>query len=201
MDSLCLSDPDDRDAVRAWLAAANPAVVRRSEIDTGCDIPLGIPLPTRLHRRRIALRARPDAVLCTGAMPLLSEAAAAAPLAWRPALHRAAAALGTCGAKVNVFGSLGWQMLTGEAYLRPGSDVDLLVSPGGGFDLPAVLEALGEFAGAAEPGFDGELVLAGDRAVSWRELLTPAPQFLVRSSSGVFLEDRARFLGQLRDAA
>lgn len=200
--SLALSEPRDSDLVRDWLAAGHPAVVRRSEFDTGHDVPLGIPLPTRLQRRRIALRAQPRAIRRTGTMPLLSEAADAAPISWRPALHRTAAMLGTCGAVTGVFGSLGWQLLTGEAYLRPGSDIDLLICPGARFDLAATLEALPVLASIAEPRFDGELVLEGDRAVSWRELLMSAEKLLVRSSCGVFLENRAHFLGRLlRDAA
>jgi len=197
LDALSLSDPNDRDAVRDWLSAGRPAVVRRSEVDTGHDVPLGIPLPERLGRRRVALRARPDAIRRTGAMPLLSEAADAAPLGWRPIVHRVATALGACGAAVHVFGSLGWQALTGEAYLRPGSDIDILIEPASGFDAGAVLGVLHELARMTEPRLDGELVLDGDRAVSWRELLTEAEKLLVRSSAGVSLEDRENFLGRL----
>jgi phosphoribosyl-dephospho-CoA transferase len=197
LDALSLSDHADRDAVRDWLAAGHPAVVRRSEVDTGHDVPLGIPLPTRLGRRRVALRARPNAILRTGAMPLLSETADAAPLGWRPFVHRVATALGACGAAVHVFGSLGWQALTGEAYLRLSSDIDILIQPAPGFDAGTVLGMLHELAGMTEPRLDGELVLDSDRAVSWRELLTDAEKLLVRSSAGVSLEDRESFLGRL----
>ncbi|MCK0207756.1 malonate decarboxylase holo-[acyl-carrier-protein] synthase [Starkeya koreensis] len=181
----------DRALAAAWACAGRPFVVRREEAASAPDtLPLGLPLPSRLDRRRIALAARRDEVRRSGHMPLLTEACEAAFSGWRRPLRRLAAQLTESGASVRVYGSLGWQYLTGEAYLHPASDIDLLIEPGEEADTERLLALLSEARAGDCPRLDGEIALASDRMVAWRELFTATPEVLVRGLDGVALVPR-----------
>lgn len=185
------ADPRDGDRVRAWLAAGRPAIVRRPMPgDRHGMIPLGIPLPLAEGRRRVALAVRPDAIRRTEEPPRLSDALAAAPASWREPLALLAAELPAA----RVYGSLAWEWLTGEAYLRPGSDLDLLVPVDGREAFDRALAALAPRAGWTAPRIDGELALPGGEAVAWRELLSDAPLLLVKGSTEAALRPRADLL-------
>ena len=132
----------------------------------------------------------------------------------RPAAMRLDQALAAAGASARVYGSFGWQHLTGLGYLHPGSDLDLLVrvrdAAGADVALAALQEAAAAFAPHAEPPggsrladaaggeiplaprLDGELAFDDGRAVAWREWATwrdgRARQVLVKTSSGAYLE-------------
>lgn len=193
---------EDFGLIVAWAAAGRPFVVRRDEgrgpLASAADRPalaLGLPLPTHLGRRRLAFAAPRAAVLRRGPMPLLAEAAAEAPESWRAPIDALDAALAACGATTRCYGSLAWQHLTGEAYLRPRSDLDLLIAPGA--DLARALACLGAVADTNAPRFDGEILLAADRAVAWRELASDAREVLVRGLDTLALmpRDEALALG------
>jgi phosphoribosyl-dephospho-CoA transferase len=86
-------------------------------------------------------------------------------------------------AQVRVYGSYGWQFLTGMPYVRAGSDLDLSVHAP---DLHAALQALDWLAqtvalgevgsGGRAPSarlplrVDGEIVFPQGQALAWREL-------------------------------
>ena len=76
--------------------------------------------------------------------------------------------LRAAGATGFVFGSHGWQCITGLPYLRPGSDIDLWVPVDGaeqGDRLASLLQAMPQ----EGPRVDAELVFPGGWAVAWRE--------------------------------
>lgn len=181
----------DRELAAAWARAGRPFVVRREEAAPAAgSLALGLPLPSRLDRRRIALAAPREGVRRTGRMPLLAHACAAAFSGWRPPLRRLAAQMAECGAGLRVYGSLGWQYMTGEAYLHPASDIDLLIEPGATADTERLLALLSEIRAGDCPRLDGEIVLAPDRMLTWRELFTATPDVLVRGLDGVCLLPR-----------
>ncbi|MCS0497241.1 malonate decarboxylase holo-[acyl-carrier-protein] synthase [Ancylobacter sp. MQZ15Z-1] len=192
----------DRALAAAWIRAGRPLVVRRDEqspAPAGSGwLALGLPLPTRFDRRRIGLRVPEAMIVRRGRMPLLAEAGPSAFSGWRALLRDLARDLASCGATVRVYGSLGWQYLTGEGYLHPASDIDLLIEPGARLDLHRLLAVLGEAAWADRPRLDGEIRLAPDRAVAWRELLSNAPEVLVRELDGLSLVPRAAALRELQ---
>jgi phosphoribosyl-dephospho-CoA transferase len=67
-----------------------------------------------------------------------------------------------------VYGSFGWQQLTGLDYLREGSDIDLLLQVASPEQADAAVAAL-HASGIESPRLDGELVFPDGSAVAWRE--------------------------------
>ena len=101
-------------------------------------------------------------------------------------------ALETLGAEIRVYGSHGWQQLTGLAYLRDGSDIDLLVA----IDSPRQADAAVALLNCmplSAPRLDGELVFGHGRAVAWREWAKwragGTTQLLVKHLHGAMLEN------------
>lgn len=185
------ADPRHRALVLEWLAIGRPAIVRRPfPGEPAGRIPLGIPLPLAEGRRRVALSVPPHALRRTEPPPLLSEVLGAAPDRWCRSLAELVDAL----PNARVYGSLAWEWLTGEAYLRPGSDLDLLVPVEGRETLDRALAVLRERADWTDPRLDGEFELPGGDAVAWRELLTDAPLLLVKGTGEAALRPRAELL-------
>jgi phosphoribosyl-dephospho-CoA transferase len=69
-----------------------------------------------------------------------------------------------------VYGSHGWQTLSGLAHVGPASDIDLLLRVDGAGQADTVASVL-ERAASDGPRLDGELVFNGSAAVAWREWL------------------------------
>ncbi len=181
--------------VRSWLQSRRPLVVRRRLAgEPEDDLALGLPLPNRLGRHRLALRAPPDALLCLEPPPSLEQAAAVLPEQPRRIVREVAGHIEACGARALVYGSVAWQWLTGEAYLRPGSDVDVLIVPGSRWEPDRCHAVLREMAAVREPHLDGELALGEGGFVAWRELLGDADDVLVKTATGVSLRQRAALL-------
>lgn len=188
------ADAEETALVAAWLRAGHPAIIRRSEIELKDRVALGIALPTRLGRRRIALQVPEGAIIKQAMPPHLADALICAPAAWRDGLQVIASDLARRGADVHVYGSLGWQYLTGEIYLRPQSDIDLLIVPHANCDTEGLLAALERYARYETPRPDGEIIIGCDRAVAWRELLMPSDGILVRGRVRLAVEPRADVL-------
>ena len=153
-----------------WAAQGLPLVVGRQP--SGSDprsIDVGLPAPLRWGRQRLRLRVRPDEIAGVDRFPALDRVAELPlPRDVRSAVHALGTALAACRTTARVYGGYGWQLLTGLDYLRPQSDLDLLLEA----DSPAAADALAaelaRFAFEA-PRLDGEIVFADGRAVAWRE--------------------------------
>jgi phosphoribosyl-dephospho-CoA transferase len=195
-------DPARAAAVERWFGLGRPAVARRR--DPGMaegEVALGIVLPAAQGRARIALAAPRDAVARVAPPLGLSEALRSAPPSWLAPLGALEDEARGAGLLLRVYGSLAWQHLSGEAYLRDRSDVDLL-APGVSTGARArALALLGRWAGHECPRLDGELDLGAGRAVAWRELLALPARVLVKSGASVSLEPLAEALGAQGGAA
>src|SRR3954468_5937914 len=180
---------EDRGEVESWRRRGLPLVgARRQPSDGGDDLRLGLALP---DKRRIGVHVAASAAVAHAGPPALAAALASAPAAWRPLLGAVARAADALGVPCRVFGSLAWQHLSGLAYVRPGSDVDLLFAPRRWptvEDLLAALERLGDPGG---PRLDGEILLPDGGAVAWRELASSPSKLLVKGPMDVTLRDRA----------
>lgn len=186
------SDDADRAEIEAWCAAGRPAIVRTvAARDRAGEIPLGIPLPLDKGRRRIALTVSPDAVTFRDALPDLETCWPWAPHDWQPSLRSVASRAAHLGIEIRVHGSLGWQVLTNLTYLRPQSDIDLLLRAPS--DLPAghLGMLLRDLAASDAPRFDGEVELGEGGTVAFRELLADSEQVLVKRGDGAVLVRRA----------
>jgi phosphoribosyl-dephospho-CoA transferase len=179
---LHTSDPDDLALAHWWIETGRPLIVRRRWPDEPVSqLALGLPLPERLGRRRIAMRAHPAVIWHTAPPPLLSLVIADLPATWQSNCQSLAAPCATCGAELRVYGSAAWEWLTGEAYLHPRSDLDLLVRPLAEWDYERGRQLIAYMAALHEPRLDGEIALDNGEFVAWRELLLDAPAILIKT--------------------
>ena len=95
-----------------------------------------------------------------------------------------ATAVAGCGASIGIFGSLAWEVLTGEAYRNAESDIDVICDVSTVAQLKAIMAALNETAGRLHCRLDGEVRMPDGLAASWRELaglaIKPGTRLLVK---------------------
>ena len=195
-DDVLLARPDlaVEPVVATWADRGWPLVVRRHGFGEESGLPLGLPLPPALGKRRLSVLMRDRDRVRDAPPPLLAAAIEAAPEAWKPAAARIVGLATNYGIEARVFGGLAWTFLTGMDYLGPGSDLDLL------FEVPAdsnVVELAAELATIeirAPMRLDGELVRPDGAAVNWREIHRGTSELLIKTMRGVALRDRAWFL-------
>lgn len=189
--------PDsDRQRIEAWRLTARPLVVARGEPADAADVVrLGLALP---DKTRLGFGVTTAAVIGVRPPPTLDEVMTAAPPSWTEALRSAVAIGRHHQVTVGVYGSLAWQALTGLAYLRAGSDVDLLLMAsqwGALMDVSAALAAVD-----GSPRLDGEALLPDGAAVAWRELAGVPTRLLLKGRAGIclarFTDVRAQFIAR-----
>jgi len=122
---------------------------------------------------------------------------------WRGALGSLEAQAAAQGIALRVYGSAALQVLTGQAYLRDTSDIDLLVQPRDRAQLDATLALLCAYADTLP--LDGEIVFPGARAVAWKEWAAalrsaPGTRVLVKEIKGVSLVATNVLLATLEEA-
>ncbi len=170
-----------QELLRHWQACHLPWVVARQRPEVPQSaVCLGLPAPQHWDRRRLAASVAADGIALQGQFPRLHEVAQSSP--WGVGAAAWLAQGQTLKAEVRVYGSYGWQFLTGMPYVRAGSDLDLSVHAP---DLHAALQALDWLAqtlplGEAGSGgrapsarlplrVDGEIVFPQGQALAWRE--------------------------------
>jgi len=168
------ADERQRAALLHWQRMRWPVVVRRTDADASADeICVGIALPpdAQGNKPRIALRVRPDEIAGRRAPFLLRDIAAAnlpgLPAAWQPGMQELQQHLERAGIAMAVFGSLAWQAMTAQPYVRSSSDIDLLFLPHSRAQLREGVRLLAWQAMFLP--LDGEIVFPDGAAVSWRE--------------------------------
>ncbi|CAN7471856.1 malonate decarboxylase holo-[acyl-carrier-protein] synthase [Massilia sp. LjRoot122] len=170
------------DALDLWRDGGWPAVVRRAETDLlPGEVAVGFALPPRRSaagarvngegkggKLRVGCRVDlSDVTRRTRALPLVG-ALDAVPPEWHEALAALEREAAAAGIGLAVYGSVALEALTGQPYLTPASDIDLLLQPLSRAQLMAGLDLLARHA-AVLP-LDGEVVFADGRAVAWKEL-------------------------------
>ena len=164
-------DAPARECLAHWAEHRLPLVVTRQDAHAGDDaIALGLPAPARWGRRRLALRVARSDVLYFDEFDLADRALNLLPASTRPAWHDLCCRLKAAGANARVYGSYGWQLLSGLAYVRAGSDVDLWLSASDADQADALAACLQAFSDR-HPRLDGELMFDDGAAVAWREWL------------------------------
>ncbi|SNT84848.1 malonate decarboxylase holo-[acyl-carrier-protein] synthase [Stenotrophomonas sp. CC120222-04] len=170
-----------------WFAQGLPAIVaRRAADDADPRLRLGVPLPPAEGKLRLALRVPLQDVLRTEAPPTLQAALEGnLPEEWRHPLQALQAI-----APARVFGAFAWQHLTGLHYVRARSDIDLLWRIDTAAQADALVARLQAWETEHGRRVDGELCLAGDAAVNWREYAGRSREVLVKRLEGAALELR-----------
>ncbi len=168
-----IMDDAMRACVAAWLAADRPLVVSRQPYGCAADtIATGLALPPAQGRHRIALAVAVNDIHGYAPPLRLSDAIAHAPVEWRTSLAELDFAAAKIELELRVFGSLAWQMLSGQSYLTPQSDIDLLWRPLSPVQLEQGVALLARWERASGLRADGEMLFGTNGAVSWREWLT-----------------------------
>lgn len=175
--------PAELAALESWDPARRPLVAARSRPeDARGALRLGLALPGRV---RVGVVVQADVVLeRRRPLPLEVVLPQAMP-EWRAPLARLAGDLRGRGTPARVFGSLAWQHVAADPaleYVTPASDVDLLLAPTSWRGLQEALATLSGWRGP--PRLDGEALLPGGLAVSWRELASGGERVLAKGPAG-----------------
>lgn len=199
-------DEQARDCLAHWAAHRLPLVVTRQSIDAGAGerVGLGLPAPTQWERRRIAVQVPHTSVSCFDEFADLGEILSLLPHSAQPVASDLRGGLATCGATARVYGSYGWQAISGLDHVRPGSDLDLWVAVEDVAHADAVAGQLHSLA-IERPRVDGELMFPDGTAVAWREWVEwragRARAVMVKRLTGAALRHDTAWCGGDRIAA
>lgn len=162
-------DAQARSCLDYWAEKRLPLVVTRQDHPVNQkSIGLGLPAPSRWSRRRLALCVAHNDVLYFDEFPLAEKVLGLVPAPTRSAWRGLCCDLKTIGVNARVYGSYGWQWLSGLDHVRTGSDIDLWVSVSDADQADAVAACLQSFM-SEELRLDGELMFRDGSAVAWRE--------------------------------
>ncbi|WP_050478199.1 malonate decarboxylase holo-[acyl-carrier-protein] synthase [Herbaspirillum rhizosphaerae] len=164
-----LPDQHRRHALQ-WQTQDWPALVRRQDADCPVDeICLGVALPPDAegHKLRLPLRVAKEHVRLVRDPLEIRDVISHVTPSWRDGLRQLDGEVAAQGLSVSVYGSLALQALTGQAYLRASSDIDLLFRPLSESQLTEGMHLLERHAQTLP--LDGEVVFPDDAAVSWKE--------------------------------
>lgn len=176
-------DAEAQEILAHWRINRLPLVVCRQRTETLSDrLCVGLPAPQQWSKRRLALTVRVDHLTACAAFPTLVQVAQANH--WGPAALDLSEALSNMGTQAHVYGSHGWQSLTGLTYLHAASDLDLSL---GVTSLEMALKVTQLLASTRlHARIDGEIVFPQGPAIAWREL----QQLLQGQTSQVLVKDR-----------
>ena len=189
------------------LDAGAPLVIGRQP-RSGADysapmfIAAGLPLPPALGKHRLAFRIPRHAIERTAPPLKLADVIPCLPGRWREPLRMLLRGAESIRIEFTVYGSAAWAALTGETYLTPQSDIDLLWRPKSADQLAAGIALLAEWEAISGLRADGEILFGDDAAVAWREWNAaaspgPPPRVLVKVIAGARLGTRAQMLACL----
>lgn len=165
------TDELTRECVDHWAMRRLPLVVTRQPEGLGRDtIVLGLAAPHRWGRRRLTLRVAADEVMRYGEFPRVELAQELVPVAARTSWGNLCAQLHRVDITARVYGSYGWQLLSGLEHVDAGSDIDLWLAVASADQADTAAACLQSFSCEALR-LDGELTFADGTAVAWREWL------------------------------
>ena len=151
-----------------WALMALPLVVCRQRVENSPPtVSLGLPAPSVWDRRKLALEVTPDEVDRVGWFPTLEQLEPRE--AFAAAINEIRSNAAGFDGPIQVYGSFGWETLTGMNYVRPGSDLDLRVEVPDREIAVAVARALNAL--LLPMRVDGELAFPDGSAIAWREYL------------------------------
>lgn len=186
------SEPGDAywQAARQWIDDGRPLVAARQSADGECRL-LGLSLPTTLQRKRLSLSVDRKTIAAIRPPLAITDCLSRLPAGQATVLARLAAQAAACSARLGVYGSLAWEVLSGESYRHADSDIDLICDIEQVGQFAALLPALQQAAVELPCRLDGELRFPGGHAAAWREIARqlgqPGGQVLVKGEHEVGL--------------
>jgi phosphoribosyl-dephospho-CoA transferase len=166
-------DDEARACLEHWAMHRLPLVVTRqppcADGANGTTLALGLAAPLQWGRRRMALSVPRDDIAGFDEFPSADRLAGRLPARLREPWRGLCASLATAGATARVYGSLGWECVSGLVHRHESSDIDVWIGVNGTAHADAVATALARFDPLAAPRLDGELLFTDGRAVAWRE--------------------------------
>ena len=188
-------DATARGCLAHWAAHRLPLVVTRqggADASSAPHIAAGLPAPGRWQRRRLALEVARHEVLYFDEFPCAREVTPLVPKAARADWRRLCARMDAAGLVVRVYGSYGWQHLSGLDHIHRDSDIDVWVAVSHPEEADAAAAMLQTFS-CAGPRLDGELAFADGASVAWREWLAwrggRAKSLLTKTLAGASLAE------------
>lgn len=159
------------DCLAHWAKMQLPLVVTRQPTGIADGlIALGLPTPGCWGRLRLNFSVARTDVLRFDEFPYADEVLALLPAAARQPWRRLCAQLASTQTTARVYGSYGWQLLSGLDHARVGSDIDLWLTASCVEQADSAAACLASFS-SNEPRLDGELMFSDGAAVAWREWL------------------------------
>jgi len=166
-----------------WRSYQLPLVVCRQRAETQSNhVCMGLPSPQQWSRRRVALTVCLDHLTAHAGFPTLAQVVQTNH--WVSAVIELSDAIANLGAKAHVYGSHGWQWLTGLTYLHEASDLDLSLSVNSWEMASQLVHCLVNT--SIHCRVDGEIVFPQGQAIAWRELY----QLIQGKTSHVMMKDR-----------
>jgi phosphoribosyl-dephospho-CoA transferase len=155
--------------LEAWAARGLPLVVTMQPC-TGAahDVALGWAAPPSPQRARVGLRVPVTSIAWLDEFPPAVDAVPLGPRGTRAAIRSMLEAIQAIGTTPRVYGSCGWQLLSGLEYVHDLSDLDIWMAVHSVEQADAIV-ALLDAQGSVRPRVDGELLLPDGSAVAWRE--------------------------------
>ncbi len=187
-------DDQAQDILTHWHLQQLPLVVCRQRVPQSTHtLSLGLPAPLQWERRKLALEVADADIERVGNFPLLSPGLLG-PEGVAP-LQNFLQHLAVLEVPARVYGSYGWQLLSGLPCVRNSSDLDLIIPVPDGDVAGQVVWLLRGLHLACR--VDGELQFPDGHAVAWREYAQliggKVEQVLVKHRTGVQLSAMAHW--------
>ena len=179
-------DTQAQSILNHWHKQQLPLVVCRQRVpEAAHSISLGLPAPLQWERRKLALDVVPADIERVGHFPLLTPGLLGE--ADAQALQHFLQHLEVMHLHARVYGSYGWQQITGLPCVRDGSDLDLLIAVP---DMDTAGQVVWLLRGLhLVCRVDGELLCPDGQAEAWREFAQliggKVEQVLVKDRRGV----------------
>ena len=153
---------------------------------------LGFAFPVRIGQQRVRSSLIVDADQVSGFLSpyeVMDRAARQRPPA-HPGLVLIAGQGERFGVRLGLLGSAALAAVTSLAYVRPDSDLDILVDAGHGGDIEAFYQAVSSLSGELGLSVDAELEIDNCLGVKMKEYFSGAREILVKTIDSVSLVER-----------
>ncbi len=185
-------------AARQWIDQGRPLVAARQSIADG-RLLLGLSLPLTHDRKRLSIYVDRSCVAAVCTPLAAGQCLCRLPAAAADVLRQLEDEIRGCGARLGIYGSLAWEVVSGEAYRHAGSDIDVICDVDDRRQYEIALAALTLAQSRLACRLDGELRLPDGKAVAWPELAqadcSAGKKVLVKGEATPALMPLSEFLG------